>query len=92
MTPNELKAARERIELKQLEFACLFNTTQQRISEWERGKRRVSPYVAKAITFFLDLPEEKQHDAKKKARAQARTLKKRYNKARHERTQRQQQQ
>lgn len=88
MTPQELKAARETHGLDQTEFACLLNTTQQRISNWERATRRISPYIEQSVAFFLELPEAKQHEAKKTARAKARTVKKKRQKARHERYER----
>ena len=50
---NNLKTLRHASNLTQEDFSILLNTTQQRISEWERGKAEPSLYYLVKILKVL---------------------------------------
>ena len=52
---NLLSAARLRSNLSQLQLADKLGVRQNMISDYERGKRRLSPAMAKRIAEFLHL-------------------------------------
>lgn len=53
MTGQELKILREKAELTQRELAEKIGTNYARISDWETGKRKISPaYLHILKTFF----------------------------------------
>lgn len=45
MTPAELTAARKELRLSQHELAGWLGVPPNRISQWERGKARIPPYM-----------------------------------------------
>lgn len=41
LTPDELRAARKRMGLTQVELASIWGTTQSAITHWETGRHRI---------------------------------------------------
>jgi len=59
MTPQEFKAARQKLGLTQAELGAVLNTAPQTIRKWEMpdGRstaRSVNPVAAEAMRWFLD--------------------------------------
>lgn len=57
MTPEEIKAARQRLGLTQAKFAERLGTRQATVSDWESGKHPISRAFVLSIQNLL--PNEK---------------------------------
>ena len=53
MTPEEIKAARERLGLTQTELAAQLGVAQSRVAVWETGKHAAPPFLALALRALL---------------------------------------
>ena len=49
MSPNELKAIRQRLDLTQAALASKLGVTREAVARWETGERAISGPVALAI-------------------------------------------
>ena len=61
MTPDEIKAARVKLGLTQIEFARVFQVSPRAIGGWEQGERNgrkhtIPPVVALLVQFALKHP------------------------------------
>lgn len=54
MTPEEIKAARNKLGLSQAQFAEKLGTQQARVSDWENGKHPISRPFIILIQHFLN--------------------------------------
>ncbi len=55
MKGTELKILREKHNLTQKELAEKIGTKYPRISDWETGKRKISPAYQKVINSFFEI-------------------------------------
>lgn len=61
MTPEEFKAAREKLGITQIEFAKAFQVSPRAVGGWEQGERNGRPHhipapVALLVRFALKHP------------------------------------
>jgi len=53
MTPDEIKAAREKLGLTQAEFAKVFQVSPRAIRGWEHGERNGRPHAIPPVIALL---------------------------------------
>ena len=53
MTPDEIKAAREKLGLTQAEFAKAFQVSPRAIRGWEHGERNGRPHAIPPVIALL---------------------------------------
>lgn len=54
LTPSDIKAIRENENMPQTVFAHYLNVSKNLISEWERGKKKLSGAATKLLTLVKD--------------------------------------
>jgi transcriptional regulator with XRE-family HTH domain len=56
MTPEEFKAAREKLGLTQVEFAKVFHVSPRAVGGWEQGERNGRPHaIPPVVALFVRL-------------------------------------
>ena len=57
MTPDEIKATRERIGVSQASFAAMLNVSTRTLQEWEQGRRQPTGPARSLLAIAAQRPE-----------------------------------
>ena len=57
MTPEEIKATRERIGVSQSAFAAMLNVSKRTLQEWEQGRRQPTGPARSLLAIAAKRPE-----------------------------------
>ena len=57
ITPDEIKATRERIGVSQSAFAAMLNVSKRTLQEWEQGRRQPTGPAQSLLAIAIKKPE-----------------------------------